>query len=51
MGRREFYAWVEQANREQGGQSDDVETWEAADNDEWWVQARRRRDEKLASRN
>ena len=48
MGRRQFYAWVEQALREKGKvQADDPHSWEGTDADEWWQEARKRRDEAL----
>jgi hypothetical protein len=45
MGKREFYGWVDQAHREQDGQHVDPDSWEAAEQDQWWQEARRRRDE------
>lgn len=44
MGRRQFYAWVDQAHRELGQhQADDPHSWAGTDDDEWWQQARERR--------
>lgn len=49
MGRREFYAWVEQAEREITAQSaDDPHSWKGTDEDEWWQQARQRREAQRA---
>lgn len=48
MGRREFYAWVDQAAREQSKvKANDPHSWDGADEDEWWQEARRRRDEAM----
>lgn len=48
MGRRQFYLWVDQALRERGKQvADDPERWDGTENDEWWQNARRRRDEQM----
>lgn len=48
MGRREFYAWVDQVAREQSKvQASDPHSWEGAESDEWWQEARRRRDEAM----
>ena len=48
MGKREFYAWVDQAAREIGKKTaNDPHSWEGTDEDEWWQRARRERDEAL----
>ena len=49
MGKREFYAWVDQAYREIERESKGASTdsWEGADQDPWWQQARARRDKEL----
>lgn len=42
----EFNAWVEQASRENGQhQADDPHSWTGTDEDKWWQEARRKRDE------
>lgn len=44
MGRREFYAWVDQCAREQKKvKADDPHSWQGTDDDEWWQEARERR--------
>lgn len=49
MSRRAFYAWVDQANRETGQQTaDDPHRWAGTDEDLWWQEARRKRDEQRA---
>lgn len=51
MSRREFYAWVAQADREANGeQADDPGSWSGTDQDEWWQEARRKRAEQLGRR-
>lgn len=47
MGTREFYAWVEQAGREQGQAQDQPDSWAGTENSAWWQEARRRREEQL----
>jgi hypothetical protein len=47
MGRRQFYAWVEQIGRETGNHKAGVDRWEDTDADDWWEKARRKRDEAL----
>lgn len=48
MGRHEFYAWVDQANREQNaGVADDPNSWKGTDEDEWWQKAREKRDKAM----
>lgn len=43
MGRRQFYAWVDQADRETSGVAANPDSWEAAEHDEWWANARQKR--------
>ena len=48
MGRRQFYGWVAQALREKGKHvADDPNSWEGTESDEWWQNARKRRDEQM----
>lgn len=49
MTRRQFYAWVDQANFEANGASaDDPHSWKNAEHDRWWQEARAKRDEQRA---
>lgn len=48
MGKREFYAWVDQAARElKKVKADDPHSWQGTDDDEWWVKARQKRDKAM----
>jgi len=48
MSRREFYLWVNRCYEEQREQTaDDPERWKGTDNDEWWRQAREKRNRLL----
>jgi hypothetical protein len=47
----EFYAWVEQAAREnEGEKADDPHSWRGTDHDEWWQEVRRKKEERKAER-
>lgn len=49
MGRREFYLWVDQANVEQDAQTaSDPDSWRGVDNDAWWQEVRRKREEAMS---
>ena len=45
MGRREFFAWVDQAAAEKRGgrEADDPHSWAGTDEDPWGQQAREKR--------
>jgi hypothetical protein len=46
MGRKEFYGWVEQMGREYAEEHEQSpDSWKNTDNDGWWQEARRKRDE------
>ena len=46
MGWGEFTAWLRAMKREVTPREVDPGSWEGADQDPWWQQARRERDEK-----
>lgn len=47
MGRREFYAWVEQMKRELDGQSTTPGSWAGADQDDFFTNARQAQYERI----
>lgn len=44
MGRREFYAWVEQLQAEMERRSTQEDSWEAAEQDPGWQKMREKRE-------
>jgi hypothetical protein len=43
MGRKEFYAWVDQCYQEMSGGEQDEGSWNNYENDPWYQQAREKR--------
>lgn len=50
MGKREFYAWVDQVYRDSFGSEPNPHNWSGDDNDDWWQKAREKRDKLLGRR-
>lgn len=48
MGWREFIGWLEVLDRQNKPPEVDPGSWQGADQDPWWQQARRERDEMRA---
>jgi hypothetical protein len=44
MGTREFFGWVRQAGKEKGVAKGDPHSWDDADSDQWWHDARAKRE-------
>lgn len=45
MGWGEFTAFIEAMNRQNTPPEQDVGSWKGTENDRWWVEERRKRDE------
>lgn len=44
MGRNEFFAWVDQVNREQDAKAEQADSWEGSKQDDGWQKMREKRD-------